>query len=120
MADKSLAYFGKRMIDAPQALAQFLVALDFSSSKPKQIIVAGRADAPHTKALLKEVHSRFIPNKIILLADGEEGQKTLASYVPFIENVHMINGRSTAYICEDYTCQLPTSDPKIVAKLLEN
>ena len=120
MADKSLAYFGGKLLNSPQGLAQFLVALDFSLSKPKQIIIAGKADDPHTKALLQEVHARFIPNKIILLADGEQGQKTLAAYIPFIENVQMIDGKSTAYICENYVCQLPTSDREIVAKLLTN
>ena len=120
MADKSLAYFGEQMLKSPRGLAQFLVALDFSLSKPKQIIIAGKADDPHTKALLQEVHSRFIPNKIILLADGGAGQKTLASYIPFIESVRMIDGRPTAYVCQNYVCQLPTSDRETVAKLLTN
>lgn len=120
MADQSLAYFGGRMLKTPQGLAQFLVALDFSLSKPKQIIIAGRAQDVHTKELLEEVHARFIPNKIILLADGGEGQKTLASYIPFIESVRMLGGKSTAYICENYACQLPTSDRETVAKLLTN
>ncbi len=119
-AEKSLAYFGERIKQAPQAMPQFLAAVDFSLSKPKQIIIAGSADDPHTKELLKEVHSRFIPNKIILLADGDMGQETLASYIPFIESVKMIDGKSTAYICENYACKLPTSDVKVVAELLNN
>ena len=120
IADKSLAYFGERIKQFPHAMPQFLAAVDFSLSKPKQIIIAGSADAPHTKELLKEVHSRFIPNKIILLADGKSGQKILASYIPFIESVKMIDGKSTAYICENYACKLPTSDVKVVAELLNN
>jgi uncharacterized protein YyaL (SSP411 family) len=120
MAEKSLGYFGAHMLNMPQGLAQFLVSLDFSLSKPKQIIIAGKAEDPHTKTLLEEVHSRFIPGKIILLADGAEGQKTLAAYVPFIESVRMVGGKSTAYICENYACRLPTSDPATIAKLLTN
>ncbi len=119
MAAKSLAYFGEQMLNTPQALAQFLVALDFSLSKPKQIIIAGKSNDPNTRAILKEVHSRFIPNKIILLADGAEGQKTLASYIPFVESVKMIDGKSTAYICENYACELPTSEVRVVAQLLD-
>ncbi len=119
LAEKSLAYFGSQMLNIPQGLAQFLVALDFSLSKPKQIIIAGKADDPHTGNLLAEVHKRFIPNKIILLADGAQGQKTLASYVPFIDSVRMIDGKPTAYICENYACQLPTSDPQTMVKLLQ-
>ncbi|MCZ6775756.1 MAG: thioredoxin domain-containing protein [Ignavibacteria bacterium] len=119
MAKKSLEYFGEQMMTYPQGMPQFLVALDFSLSKPKQIIIAGRRNDAHTLKLLKEVHSRFIPSKILLLADNGEGQKILASHVPFLESVTMIDGKSTAYICENYTCQLPTSDLLTVAKLLD-
>ncbi|MCI0412682.1 thioredoxin domain-containing protein [bacterium] len=120
MAGQSLAYFGQRLAQSGEAVPQFLVALDFSLSKPKQIIIAGKSDDPHTWELLQEVHSKFIPNKILLLADGAQGQQTLASYIPFIKNVTMMKGKATAYICENYTCKLPTSDRKTVAKLLTN
>ncbi|MFQ6615187.1 MAG: thioredoxin domain-containing protein [Fidelibacterota bacterium] len=118
LADQSLRYFGSRILSTPQGLPQFLVALDFSLSKPKQIIIAGKANNPDTKGLLKEVHSHFIPNKIILLVDDGKARETLASYVPFIETVEMLDGKATAYICENYACELPTSDREVVAKLL--
>ncbi|MCH8327244.1 MAG: thioredoxin domain-containing protein [Candidatus Marinimicrobia bacterium] len=119
MANKSLSYFGARMLKSPSTMAQFLVAVDFSLTKPKQIIIAGRPNAPSTKRLMEEVHSRFIPNKIILLADGAIGQKTLASYLPFIKSMRMIDNKATAYICENYACDLPTSDLAVIARLLE-
>ncbi len=119
IAEKSLAYFGEQIKQSPYAMPQFLTAVDFSLSKPKQIIIAGTANDPHTKELLKEVHSRFIPNKIIMLADGKKGQKILASYIPFIESIKKIDGKSTAYICENYACKLPTSDTKVAAELLD-
>jgi uncharacterized protein YyaL (SSP411 family) len=119
MADKSLEFFGERMLTMPQGLAQVLVALDFSLSKPKQIIIAGRKDDAGTKAILREVHDRFIPNKILLLADPVKGRNELASHMPFIEGLSMIDGRSTAYVCEDYSCQLPTTDPTVVGRLLD-
>jgi uncharacterized protein YyaL (SSP411 family) len=30
-----------------------------------------------------------------------------------------INGRSTAYVCENYRCQLPVTSPEELAKQLE-
>ena len=119
-AGKSLRYFGDQVQNQPASVPQLLVALGFSLSKPKQIIIAGKANDHHTIAILKEVNSRFIPNKIILLADGDEGQRTLARYSPFLESIRMIGGKSTAYICENYACDLPTSDIKVVVRLLEN
>ncbi len=96
-----------------------MAALDFSLSKPKQIIVAGQPNAPCTRALLRLVHERYIPNKILLLADGGPGQKQPAQWLPFIQSVTQKQGRATAYICENYVCKLPTADPHVVARLLD-
>jgi uncharacterized protein YyaL (SSP411 family) len=119
IAEKSLSYFGEQMLKIPEGLPQCLVALDFSLSKPKQIIIAGKVGDPATMGLLQEVHSRFIPNKIILLADGGSGQKTLSSYIPFLETVRTIDGKPTAYLCENFTCKLPTPDRAVFAQQLD-
>jgi uncharacterized protein YyaL (SSP411 family) len=35
-------------------------------------------------------------------------------------NVHPIDQKATAYVCENFVCQLPTSDPAVLARLLDN
>ena len=82
------------------------------------IVIAGTFDANDTKALLKEIHLHFIPNKIVLLVDGTNSQKKLASILQFVEGMRMQNGKATAYVCENYACQLPTSEKEVVAQLL--
>src|SRR5437870_10653053 len=80
--DKGMAEHARKTIDAfattlshfPSAMPQMLVALDYSLSKPRQIVIAGKPDAAETKALLKEVHQYFLPKTILLLADSAEGQ----------------------------------------------
>ena len=118
-AEKTLAAFGHRLETTPEAMPQMAAALDFSLSKPRQIIIAGARDAPDTRALLDLVHQRFIPDKILLLADGADGQKKLAKWLPFLEGVTRKDGKATAYICEDYVCKLPTADPQTVKRLLD-
>ncbi len=119
-ADKTFAAFAQPLGTAPQTLPQLVAALEFSLSKTKQIVIAGQPHAEDTRALLRLVHERFIPNKILLLADGGTGQQQLARWLPFIEFVRKKEGRATAYICENYVCKLPTPDPKVVARLLDD
>lgn len=69
--------------------------------------------------MLRLVHDRFIPNKIVLLADGGAGQRILARWLPFLDSVSRKDGRATAYICENYVCRLPTADPQVAARLLD-
>jgi hypothetical protein len=118
LARKSLTFFGRRMIEAPQTTPQFLVALDFSLSRPKEIVVAGRTIDPETRAIVQEIHKHFIPNKILLLADGSEEQTALETLIPFLSGKVMIEGKPTAYVCENYACRLPTSDLSVLRQLL--
>ncbi len=118
-AEKIFGSSARLLETQPQALPQLSAALDFDLAKPKQIIIAGQPGAPDTRELLRLVHQRFLPNKILFLADGREGQRELAKWLPFLEGVSPKGGRATAYICEDYVCKLPTSDPKVVARLLD-
>ena len=96
-----------------------LVALHFYLGLPKQIIIAGNRQNEDTQEMLREVHKQFIPNKVIMLADGSEGQRFLAQHINFIRSVKMQNGKATAYICENYVCQLPSTDLKVMARLLQ-
>lgn len=119
LADRSFIFFGERLATSPEAFAQGLATLSFSLSKPAQIILAGPPDAADTAALLKEVNARFIPEKVVLLADEGRGQEVLESSVPFIKGLRRLEGKATAYVCENYACQLPTTDPRILANLLD-
>ncbi len=72
-----------------------------------------------TRELLRQVNTRFLPNKILLLADGGAGQQQLAHWLPFVAGAHRMKGRATAYVCENYVCKLPSADPQMLARLLD-
>jgi uncharacterized protein YyaL (SSP411 family) len=124
--DKKLEDQGKKTIEAfsptlsrfPSAMPQMLVALDFSSSKPRQIVIAGKPDAPESKALTSEVHRHFLPNKVLLLAD-ESGKNYLGEKNEAIGAMSLVAGKPAAYVCENFTCKAPVTDPKALRKLLE-
>ena len=117
-AKKTIAAFGPTLSHFASAMPQMLVAVDFSSSKPRQIVIAGKKDAPKTKALLAEVHRHFLPKTILLLADGTEGQKYLGEKLEAIRAMSMVDGKPAAYVCENFTCKAPVTDSKKLAELL--
>jgi len=118
-ANHALAAFASRIVAAPVGVPQMLVAYEFSISKPKQIVLVGQRDAPDTRRLLHALHSRFVPNRIVLLVDGEESRKALAGYLPVVATMTVLNGQATAYVCEDYTCKLPTTDVEEFGQLIQ-
>jgi hypothetical protein len=81
-------------------------------------VIAGRKDAPETKVLLQEVNRHFLPKTVLFLADGAEGQKYLAERNEAIRAMSLIDGKSAAYVCENFTCKAPVTDPKALSELL--
>jgi hypothetical protein len=117
-AEKTLQLFSDHLHKAPSTVPQMACALDFYLSKPKQIVIAGKADAVDTRAMLRAIHEHYLPNTIVILVDGGESQKTLTKFLPFLETIKPINGKATAYVCVNYTCQLPTNDRGKFTELL--
>lgn len=117
-ADKTLRAFSSQLNHRPFAMPLMLVALDWLRATPKQIVIAGRRDAPDTRAMLREIRSGFMPNTTVILADGGAGQALFAAHVGFIKDVVPLNDRATAYVCKNFVCQLPASDVKALRKIL--
>jgi len=117
-AEKTLQLFGDHLRKAPSTVPQMLCVLDFYLSKPKQIVIAGKPDAVDARAMLHAVRERYLPNAIVIVADGGDSQKTLTKLLPFLETIKPVNGKATAYICVNYACQLPTTDRSKLAELL--
>jgi uncharacterized protein YyaL (SSP411 family) len=117
-AEKTLQLFSDRLHKAPSTVPQMLCGLDFYLGKPKQIVIAGKADAADTRTMLRAIHERYLPNAIVIHADGGKSQKTLAKLLPFLETIKPIGGKATACVCVNYACQLPTSDIDKMTALL--
>ena len=69
--------------------------------------------------LLEAVNSTYLPNKILIV--HEPGSKSfLTEDLDVLSTVEMKNGKATAYVCKNYTCTLPTSDPMEVKRILKS
>ncbi len=99
------------------AFGRLLGALDFHLSTPKEIAVIGESDADDTRSILREVWSRYLPNKIV--AQASEGNRNAAELVPLLRERPMIQGHATAFVCENYTCQKPVNSPDELGRQLE-
>ena len=119
MAEQTINAFQAQLSRSPSSLSQMLVALDASASSARQVVIAGKPDAADTSALLREVNRRFQPNAILILADGGSGQAFFTQKIEFFKDVHPIDDKATAYICQNFVCQLPTSDLAVISRLLD-
>jgi hypothetical protein len=118
-AERTLAAFASRLAATPAALPQMLAACEWLLGEPREIVlVGGRGDAG-TEALLRALHSRFVPNRVIMLLDSPETRRALAARIPSIDSMEKIDGRASAYVCRNYTCQLPVTEARKFAELIQ-
>ena len=87
---------------APSTSTYFLSALSFLLGPSYEIVLAG----DDVSAMRKKVFANFVPNKIVLLRTD-----ALTRVAPFTEAQKAIDGKATAYVCTNYACKLPVTDP---------
>ena len=103
----------------PSAFGYALGALDFHLSTPKEIVVVSPGDSwKDARPFAEEIWTRYLPNKVVVFASEDDG--TLAERVPLLRDRRAEGGRATAYVCENYTCQRPVTDPAELAEQLES
>jgi uncharacterized protein len=118
-AERALAAFSNRLMEAPVAVPQMLAGFEFSVAPPREIVIVGEKSSPDTQELLKVLHARFLPHAVSLLVDGDESRRVLSAGLPALAEMRKLDGRAAAYVCENYACRLPVADPARFAELLQ-
>ncbi len=101
----------------PSGYTQFLSALDFGLGPAYQVVITGKHESQDTEHMLEELWAYFIPNKVLVFRpEGKDPEiTTLAKYAK--EQVP-IEGKATAYVCQNYQCQLPTTEINEMLRML--
>jgi len=117
LSDSLAQTFNNYAENAPSGFSQFLAGLQFYFGSSYEIVLVGDKTADETKDMLKIINSHYIPNKVVLQID-EINRNKLLKIAPFIEDFIQIDNKATVYICENYTCKLPTNDPEKLKAML--
>jgi len=101
----------------PTGFGRMLCALDFELAQPREIAVIGNREVADTKALMKEIWNLYLPNRVIAQASPSDSEAI--SVIPLLRNRPQLNGAATAYVCRNFTCLEPASDPESLAAQLK-
>ncbi|MBA2442287.1 MAG: thioredoxin domain-containing protein, partial [Rubrobacter sp.] len=113
-ADKVLEDLSGGMEKVPGGFGRLLSALDFSVSRPFEVALVGDPGGEDARALLDVVYGRYLPNKVVAGAPEEEA----ADLIPLLADRPARDGRATVYVCVNYACQSPTTDPEELSRQL--
>ena len=102
---KLIKTFSENIKSAPIAYTQFLCGVDFVFGPSYEIVIVGDEKSEDTKNMISSLRKEFIPNKVLLL--NPEGK-----------SFSRIDGKATAYVCQNYSCKSPVTDVNVLVKMI--
>jgi uncharacterized protein YyaL (SSP411 family) len=100
---------------APAAFSELLLAVDYHLDTPKEIVIVTPRARDESGPFLERLRGVFLPNRIVAVV-AEADVPRHAALVPLLEGKVARAGETTAYVCEQRVCELPTSDPAVFAR----
>ena len=113
-AERTLARYGPRIGAAARVVPMMLAALSTFHADHAQIVIVGDRAASDTRALQQALGRRYLPFAVTIPVGPAGAPPSLAAAMPFVGAMSMRDGKATAYVCRDYVCREPTTDPDAV------
>ncbi len=117
--DRALARCGPGLGHGPRAVPMLAAALSSYHAAASQIVVVGERAEAGTAALRHRVAARYLPFAVRVNVEPGEAQAALGEVLPFVAPLTMRGGRATAYVCSNFACREPTSDPDVLEAQLD-
>ena len=116
-ATKTMIAFKETLSRFPVALPEMTSALMTLHHTPVQIIIQGDPSAcENTKKLVETVHSTLLPQKVLILADGDK-ENILYKNLNILKDIST-DDTGKAFVCKNYACSAPVSTPEDLVKLI--
>jgi uncharacterized protein YyaL (SSP411 family) len=104
---------------SPTALPQLLASVGWLAGDAQQALIHSARTDDRFPPLLREIQDRFHPRRMVVRIDATS-RSFFESRVPFIAGLpDDLPDEATAYICENFVCQMPTSNRAELAEILD-
>ncbi len=112
----ALVAYGRQIARLPRGFVSALSVIDACLEPPLEIVTAGSADDPRTEALNAVIGEIYAPNKIQAHVDPDQP----ATFdTPLTAHKGLVNGAPAVYVCRQFVCRAPVSDPEALREELD-
>jgi hypothetical protein len=115
-AEAVFSAFAGYLDRAPSAFPRLLCALDYRQDEPREVVLSGRPGREDFESLRAAVFASRRLNRVVAHADRSE---SLADIAPLVASRGSSDGPAAAWVCRNFACLRPTSDPAELALLLD-
>ena len=115
-AEKVLRSYYDAMESQPFGFAHMICAMDSLLQGVKEIVIVGNPGDDGVQEMITEINSTYLPNKVLQLATPDT---PLAEISPLLQGKTQVDGKPTAYVCQNFTCSAPVTSARELKALLD-
>ena len=114
-ATDAVRAYGRPIARYPRAFAKSLSVADLLLNGPMELALVGMQGDPAYETLRAEVNRHYLPNRILAHYDpqGPDPQH------PLTRGKTLVTGRPALYVCRNFACQTPITDPSVIDAAVE-
>jgi uncharacterized protein YyaL (SSP411 family) len=111
--------YGGAVAKVPRAFASSLAVVDLLDAGPVELALAGKPGEGGWDALWAELGRRYLPNAILGRTSGDPPGLEDPDPLPVLAGKALVGGQAALFVCKDFTCRAPITDPAHVAAALD-
>jgi uncharacterized protein YyaL (SSP411 family) len=99
---------------------QLMCAVDFALGPSVEIVIAGEPGSEDVDTMLRIARTTYFPNKVLLFRPDTEDPPEISKLAPFTQYQGSVDGKATVYVCREFACRAPSTDPRFLQAELDN
>jgi uncharacterized protein YyaL (SSP411 family) len=115
----TLGNFASRAAQSGRVVPMMLAALSTYHAGMPQVVLVGDGDSRDVQALRDVVRRRYMPTAITVAVNSANRDR-LDRLLPWMAAMKARDGRPTAYVCRDFSCQAPTTEARELDRQLRD
>ena len=117
-AEQIIKSFSDSVRQYPIGHSQLMIALEFALNPNYEVVIVGNPRRKDTISMLDALRKPFLPEKVVLFRPSDrKASADINIIAPFTGPMFAKNDRATAYVCQGFSCKLPTTR---IEQMLEN
>ena len=110
-AQNTFRAFASEMGANPSAFTHMISALDMVQHGTAEVVIAGDPESDDTRELIHALQSSCLPGVTAVVINPGDPDPSIRSIIPYISDMNTVDGKAAAYVCRDFACQSPVTDP---------
>ena len=117
---KILSSYSRRLNGSNSGKSMIMQAIQYMNGPSYEVLVIGDSKSSEYEKLINSINKSSQINKVVISYD-ENNDDNIEELIPFITDFPKgEKGETVIYVCQDFSCQLPTSDINQALNQLEN